>query len=57
MGTMTWSNVGGLNFGVPDGATLMTPLRTDCGICLTVGGVFASRWDSVTHCIGKYCWL
>jgi len=50
---MTWSNAGGVNFGVPNGGTLMTPLRTDCGLCLTSSGAFPDRWDNITHCISK----
>ena len=53
-GNMVWSGPNG-NFSAPNGADLTTSLRTDCVLCqrLPDTSPFISRFDNLTHCVGK----
>jgi len=52
-GSMTWTNAGGRNFAAANGVTTETQRRRDCGICVSTGEQFPSRWNNVTHCVCK----
>ena len=53
-GNMMWIGPSD-NFAAPNGADLTTSLRTDCGRCrrLLDTSPFISRFDNITHCVGK----